>query len=117
MATPNRDGHRNTLHTLILTAVYNKHHGAVRRALEVIREQKLDEKKSKDGQRDGKQILDFLPQKKAPVGLPERIRVSAISNLSIIANFLNLIDHVTSCSHKHLFVHFRSHTCSTSSGT
>ena len=67
-ATPNKDGHRNTLHTLILTAVYNKHHEAVRRALEVIRDQKLDEKKlSKDGERDGKQILDYLPQKNAQV--------------------------------------------------
>ncbi len=67
MATPSFisvDKHRNVLQGIILTAVYCKHNTAIHRAVEVIREQKLDEK---DKQKGGKQSLDFLPSKHAQV--------------------------------------------------
>ncbi len=66
MATPSSsvEKHRKALQGIILTAVYCKHNAAIHKAVEVIREQKLDEK---DRQKGGKQSLDFLPSKNAQV--------------------------------------------------
>ena len=61
------DKHRETLYGVILTAVHNKHVGAITRALEVIREQNLEKKHPKRSQA-GKQVLDFLPPD------PDRVR-------------------------------------------
>ena len=66
MATPSSsvEKHIKALQDIILTAVYCKHNDAIHKAVEVIREQKLDEK---DRQKGGKQSLDFLPSKNAQV--------------------------------------------------
>ena len=65
-----RSRHRDALQGIILTAVYLKHNDPIHKAVEVIRDQRLDGRKpSKEGQKGGLQLLDFLPQKDAQVSL------------------------------------------------
>ncbi len=57
-----RSKHRDALHSTILTAVYCKHDTAINKAVEVIRKQSLHGRKpSKEGKKNGLQLLDFLP--------------------------------------------------------
>ncbi len=66
-----RSGHKDALQGIILTAVYFKHNGAIHKAVEVIKDQRLDGRKpSKEGQKGGGlQLLDFLPPENAQVSL------------------------------------------------